>query len=956
MVLDKLLRMGEGRRLKKIWQRVAEVNALEDAAQACTDEELRARTEQYRQRIADGEELDALLPEAFATVREAAQRTLGQRHFDVQVLGAIALHEADIAEMKTGEGKTLASTMPVYLNALTGRGVHVVTVNPYLASRDAEWMGRIYRFLGLDVGLVYSRQPRREKRAAYAADVTYGTNNEFGFDYLRDHMVVDPRDKTQRGHYYAIVDEVDSILIDEARTPLVISGAVEGATEWYGVFAKRVAPKVERDVHYEVDETKGTISVTEEGVARVEEILEVDNLYESVNTPLIHHLQNALKAKELYRRDDQYVVEDGEVHIIDEHTGRIMYGRRYSEGLHQAIEAKEGVAIKQENRTMASITLQNYYRQYDKLAGMTGTAKTEEAEFTHVYDMEVVPVPTHQPMIREDQPDLIYKTLEAKLDAVIDDVGERHRRGQPVLLGTVAVDKSEVLSQRLTDAGIPHEVLNAKNHFREAEIIAQAGRLGAVTVATNMAGRGVDIMLGGNPEAQADELARKRLAGEGVDPDEDPEAYTEAFRAALEETQQSCKVEGDQVREAGGVYVCGTERHESRRIDDQLRGRSGRQGDPGASRFYLSLEDDLLRLFNASAVESIMERFNLPEDQPIEAKMVTKAVQRAQTQVESRNFERRKQVLKYDNVLNDQRQVIYQQRNTVLEGPDEEVGEIAEDFIEDAIRGHIDTYAPEGVLPEEWDLDELFTVLGRVYPVTVALEDLGPVRDLSREQLAETLLADAFDRYSAREEELGADVLRKVERRVILSVVDRNWRDHLYEMDHLRDGIGLRAVGQRDPLIEYQKEAFAAFNSMMSRIKEESTGYFFFLPVRVEQEEDEHGRTRRRALIGGRSTGDQQDAEPAERNLDYTSAESAGTGAAGGGSGVAASTGVTTAPRPVGVGGAPPSPRSLARATGQDPSSRGRASGQQTVRHDRKVGRNEPCPCGSGKKYKNCHG
>jgi preprotein translocase subunit SecA len=829
MVLQKLLRMGEGRQLRQLQALVQQVNAREDEVAALDDEGLRARTAELRARVADGETVDDLLPDAFATVREAAQRVLGQRPYDVQVLGGAALHLGNIAEMRTGEGKTLTSTMPVYLNALAGKGVHVVTVNPYLASRDAEWMGRVYRFLGLEVGLVYSQQPKADKRAAYAADVTYGTNNEFGFDFLRDHMVLTKPDKVQRGHHFAIVDEVDSILIDEARTPLIISGPADQATEWYTVFAKRVVPRLEVDVHYEVDEAKRTVAVTEEGVTRVEQLLGVENLYESVNTPLVHHLQNAIRAKELYRRDDEYIVDNGEVHIVDEFTGRILHGRRYSEGLHQAIEAKEGVRIKEENQTLATITLQNYFRQYDKLCGMTGTAKTEESEFAHIYDIGVVQVPTHRPAVREDRADLIYKTEQAKLDAIVEDVVERHGRGQPMLIGTVSVEKSERLSGLLTRRGIDHEVLNAKNHFREAEIVAQAGRIGAVTVATNMAGRGVDIMLGGNPEALADADARRQ-----VDPNEDPEGFQGRYLEALERTKAETRAEGDKVRELGGLYVLGTERHESRRIDNQLRGRSGRQGDPGESRFYLSLEDDLMRLFNATAVESIMNRLKLPEDLPIEAKMVSKAVQRAQGQVEARNFEIRKNVLKYDDVMNEQRRVIYAQRSTVLEGPDDKVAEIAEDFVEDAVKGLVAIHAPDGVYPEEWTLDELWTALEQIYDVGVDRATVD-TEDITHARLEELLLDDAMARYEERERDLGPDVLRLVERRVILSVVDRVWREHLYEMDHLRDGIGLRAVGQRDPLVEYQREAYDAFAGMMARIKEEASGYFFRLPVQRQE-------------------------------------------------------------------------------------------------------------------------
>jgi preprotein translocase subunit SecA len=955
VVLQKILRAGEGRRIKQLEKVVAQVNAQEDSVKDLSDEQLSARTAEFRERLDAGETLDDLLPEAFATVREAARRVLHQRAYDVQVLGGVALHQGDIAEMKTGEGKTLTSTMPVYLNALNGKGVHVVTVNPYLASRDADWMGRIYRFLGLEVGLVYSQQPKTDKRVAYAADITYGTNNEFGFDFLRDHMVLSAEEKVQRGHVYAIVDEVDSILIDEARTPLIISGPADQATEWYTVFAKRVAPRLTRDEHYEVDEGKRTVAVTEEGVTKVEQLLGVENLYESVNTPLIHHLQNAIRAKELYRRDDEYIVEDGEVHIVDEHTGRTLYGRRYSEGLHQAIEAKEGVRVKEENQTLATITLQNYYRQYDKLAGMTGTAKTEEGEFAHIYSIGVVQVPTNRPLQRIDQADQIYKTEEAKLDAALKDLAERHERGQPALVGTVSVEKSEKLSSMLSKRGIRHEVLNAKNHFKEAEIVAQAGRVGAVTVATNMAGRGVDIMLGGNPEALAANEAKRVMASRDLTPESEgyEQAYNEAFAAALERFEGECKEEGDRIRELGGLYVLATERHESRRIDNQLRGRSGRQGDPGESRFYLSLEDDLMRLFNASAVESIMTRLKLPDDMPIEAKMVSKAVARAQAQVESRNFEIRKNVLKYDDVMNKQREVIYAQRSVVLEGTDEQVEQFAEGFVESAIATLVQTYAPEGVFGEEWNLDELWDSLQAMFPVSLKLEDVqAQAEDLKHEQLVEMVTEDAFARYEEREAELGAEVMRRVERRVMLSVVDRVWREHLYEMDHLRDGIGLRSVGQRDPLVEYQREAYDAFKGMMDRIQEEATGYFFNLPVQVQQQaqddqakDDQAKDKRSRAEISRPKLRDTQGQAP--QRLSYTSSTTAGTTATKPSSSYTVGAGSSSS----GNGGGPsgPSPQAQAQAAAQ-------AQTQGTVVRDDKVGRNEPCPCGSGQKYKKCHG
>ena len=937
VVLQKMLRLGEGRRLKQLWRQVEEVNALEERVAALSDAELRARTDEFKQRLADGETVDDLLLETFATVREAAKRVLGQRPYDVQLLGGMVLHAGDIAEMRTGEGKTLTSTMPIYLNALQGKGVHVVTVNPYLAARDAEWMGRVYGFLGLTTGLVYPQQSKAEKHVAYNADVTYGTNNEFGFDFLRDHMVLSADQKVQRGHHYVIVDEVDSILVDEARTPLIISGPADQATEWYTVFARRVMPRLQRDVHYEIDEAKRTVAVTEDGVLKVEELLGVENLYESVNTPLIHHLQNAIRAKELYRRDTEYMVSDeGEVNIVDEFTGRILAGRRYSEGLHQAIEAKEGVRIKEENQTLATITLQNYFRSYEKLAGMTGTAKTEESEFAHIYDIGVVEVPTNRPVVRNDRGDQIYKTEKAKFEALVADIADRHAKGQPVLVGTVSIDKSEKLSGMLLRRGIPHEVLNAKNHFKEADIVAQAGRIGAVTVATNMAGRGVDIMLGGNPESLADAEARKQ-----VDREDDPEAFQKIYTEALERYAKETKAEGDRVRELGGLYVLGTERHESRRIDNQLRGRSGRQGDAGESLFYLSLEDDLMRLFNASAVESIMTRLKLPEDIPLEHKMVSRAVARAQTQVESRNFEIRKNVLKYDDVMNEQRKVVYRQRTKVLEGTDEEVSETAEDFITDAITDLVATYAPEGVYPEEWNLEDLWAALERIYPVQVDRDAIDLEKATSKE-LTELLLDDGMARYEEREADLGPEMMRQVERRVILSVADRAWREHLYEMDHLRDGIGLRAVGQRDPLVEYQREAYDSFVGMMARIKEEAAGYFFNLPVEKPQERRE-AEAEGEKQPAAASSGNGEVARP--RLLDGPRAADP------------TRLSYSSATQPQGAPTRKVGKSSYSVGSAQAAATTAAASQQTgTVVKEDKVGRNEPCPCGSGLKYKKCHG
>jgi preprotein translocase subunit SecA len=840
-VLDKVLRAGEGRKAKKVSKVVDEVSALGPAMEALSDEELRGKTDEFKRRLADGETVDDLTVEAFAVVREAAWRTLHQRPYDVQVFGGLSLHGGNIAEMKTGEGKTLTSTMPVYLNALTERGVHIVTTNEYLAKRDAEWMGRVHRFLGLEVGVVHSGQTKDDKRRAYAADITYGTNNEFGFDYLRDNMAWTKETQVQRGHHFALVDEVDSILVDEARTPLIISGPAEQSADLYQVFARRIAPNLTRGEEgerpgeatgdYVVDEAKRTVAVTEEGVAKVEKLLGIDNMYESVNTPLIHHLQNALKARELFKRDREYIVVDGEVRIVDENTGRVLEGRRYSEGLHQSIEAKEGVKIKDENQTLATITLQNYYRTYDKLAGMTGTAKTEEVEFLEIYDLGVITVPTNRDLIRLDQADLIFKSETAKFEAVAAEIEERHAKGQPILIGTTSVEKSETVSKLLTVRGVTHEVLNAKNHAREAHIVAQAGRKGAVVVSTNMAGRGTDIMLGGNPEAMAEDEVAK-LPEDATDEERDT-----VRRDALTRFEAECRAEGDEVKQLGGLYVIGTERHDSRRIDNQLRGRSGRQGDPGESRFFLSLDDDLMRLFNASAVERIMTRLKIPEDVPIEHKWVTKAVANAQGQVESLNFDRRKNVLKYDDVMNEQRKVVYGQRQKLLEGDYEAVEQLAQKYVEDAVEELVDEHCPEGVYPEDWDLDGLATRLEAIYDTTFDFAGLD-LEATDRATLVERLVGDAFEAYDRREEDVGgSEVMREIERRVILSVVDRKWREHLYEMDALRDGIGLRAVGQRDPLTEYQREAFASFSDMMAGLKEEATTYFFRLPVKREGEE-----------------------------------------------------------------------------------------------------------------------
>ena len=743
-VLDKLGNIGEGRKLKNLESIAQLVNTFEPEVEDLSDEELRAKTAELKQRAGNGESLDDLLPEAFASVREAARRTIGQRHFDVQLMGGGALHQGNIAEMKTGEGKTLVSTLPGYLNALAGKGVHIVTVNDYLAKRDSEWMGGIYRFLGLDVGLIQATMSPAQRRPAYGADITYGTNNEFGFDYLRDNMAMRFEDCVQRGYNYAIVDEVDSILIDEARTPLIISGMVRDSAKWYVTFA-RVAPRLKRDEDYEVEEAKYQIAITEQGVAKVEEILGVENLYDHANTTLVHHLQNSLRAKELYKRDVAYVVQSGEVKIVDEFTGRVLEGRRYSEGLHQAIEAKEGVKIKEENQTLATVTIQNYFKMYDKLAGMTGTAKTQLTEFEETYKISVVEIPTNRPNVRRDEQDLIYKGEDAKWDAVVEDLKERNEAGQPILVGTVSIEKSELLSGLMNRRGIPHNVLNAKNHEKEALIVAQAGRKGAVTVATNMAGRGVDILLGGNPEY----LARQEMAARDWDNDryllfemdeEERAAYEAEYEPIFAKFKAQTDAEHDEVVELGGLFVLGTERHESRRIDNQLRGRSGRQGDPGESRFYLSLGDDLMRMFASDRVASIMQRLKWPDDEPIEAKMVSKAVENAQKQIEELNYERRKNVLKYDEVMNGQREAIYGERRKILEGQDlreESVG-----FVEDLVADVVEAQCPPDVFPEEWDLDGLFTALLEIYPVQVAREQAQEAA--STEELVDLFVEDAL--------------------------------------------------------------------------------------------------------------------------------------------------------------------------------------------------------------------
>ncbi|MBM7770028.1 preprotein translocase subunit SecA [Actinokineospora baliensis] len=838
MVLSRILRAGEGKTLKRLRNIAAHINSLEDEVVALSDDELRDKTAEFQERYRGGESLDELLPEAFAVAREGAKRVLGQRHFDVQLMGGAALHLGQVAEMRTGEGKTLTGVLAAYLNALAGDGVHVITTNDYLAKRDADWMGRIHRFLGLTVGVILSDMTPAERREAYNCDITHGTNNEFGFDYLRDNMAWSLDDMVQRGHHFAIVDEVDSILIDEARTPLIISGPADQSSRWYQEFA-RLSPMLRRDTHYEVDERKRTVGVTEKGVALVEDQLGIENLYEAANTPLVGYLNNALKAKELYKRDKDYIVRDGEVLIVDEFTGRVLAGRRYNEGMHQAIEAKEGVEIKAENQTLATVTLQNYFRLYTKLSGMTGTAETEAAEFHTTYKLGVVPIPTNRDMIRKDQADLIYKTEEAKFLAVAEDIAERHEKGQPVLVGTTSVERSEYLSKLLLKAGVPHSVLNAKHHEKEAAIIAGAGHKGAVTVATNMAGRGTDIVLGGNPEHIAEEALRDR----GLDPIETPEEWRAALPAALEKAQQEVKAEKIEVQKAGGLYVLGTERHESRRIDNQLRGRSGRQGDPGESRFYLSLGDELMRRFNAGMVERVMTAMNVPEDQPIEAKIVTRAIRSAQTQVEQQNFEIRKNVLKYDEVMNKQRKVIYAERLRVLQG--EDLREQIERMLSDVVDAYVTGATADGY-SEDWDHAKLWTALKQLYPIGVDWEDLidraeADGKDMDHEFLLNAITDDAVRAYGEREAEIdgkvGEGAMREVERRVMLSVLDRKWREHLYEMDYLKEGIGLRAMAQRDPLIEYQKEGFEMFSAMLDALKEESVGFIFNVPVEPAEPE-----------------------------------------------------------------------------------------------------------------------
>ncbi|QQC59306.1 preprotein translocase subunit SecA [Rothia kristinae] len=824
--LEKILRTGDKRLLKKLRVYAEAINSLEEDFKAYTDAELRAETDAFKARLEDGEQLDRLLPEAFAAVREASARTLGQRHYDVQLMGGAALHLGNIAEMKTGEGKTLVATLPAYLNALTGKGVHVVTVNDYLAEYQANLMGRVYRFLGMEPGVILSQQTPEQRRKQYAADITYGTNNEFGFDYLRDNMAWSVDERVQRGHHFAIVDEVDSILIDEARTPLIISGPAAGeANRWYGEFA-RVARDLVRDRDYEVDEKKKTVGVLEPGIEKVEDHLGIDNLYESENTPLIGFLNNAIKAKELFANNKDYVVLKGEVLIVDEHTGRILPGRRYNEGVHQSIEAKEKVEVKAENQTMATVTLQNYFRLYDKLSGMTGTAETEAAEFVNTYDLGIAVIDPNKPLQRIDQPDLVYKNEVAKFAAVVKDIAKRHEKGQPVLVGTTSVEKSEYLSKLLAKQGVRHEVLNAKNHAREAAIVAQAGRKGAVTVATNMAGRGTDIMLGGNAEFDAVE----KMTELGLDPAEKPEEYEAKWPEVLAACEEATKKEHEEVKELGGLYVLGTERHESRRIDNQLRGRSGRQGDPGESRFYLSLSDDLMRLFNGAAAARLMA--GAPDDTALEHRIVSRVIASAQNQVEARNAEQRKNILKYDDVLNRQREAMYADRARILE--DDDIAENIQKFVTEVLTSAIEDKTSQGHA-EDWDLEQLWELLAGIYPISITVADLeeaaGGRGKITQQMIIDEVLSDARVIYEQREEQVGSEAMRTIERRVVLSVIGRHWPEHLYEMDYLKEGIGLRAMAQRDPLVEYQREGYAMFQEMMGAIREETVAYLFKLDL-----------------------------------------------------------------------------------------------------------------------------
>ena len=907
--IKKILRSGEGKKLKLLQDLVPDINELEQDFQKLSDEDLRAKTSEFKSRVTQGEGVNSLIIEAFAVVREASKRVLGQRHYDVQLIGGAALHFGWVAEMKTGEGKTLTSTLPIYLNALSGKGVHVVTVNDYLATRDAEWMGQIYKWLGLEVGLVVpGSRDTQHKRRQYNADITYGTNNELGFDYLRDNMTMSLENKVQRGHNYCIVDEIDSILIDEARTPLIISGKLADAAKTYYQFAS-IVQRLRRDEHYEVDEEKRTVAPTESGVTAVEKALNIENLYEGVSANLVHQFQVALKAKELFHKDKEYIIANGEVKIVDEFTGRVLDGRRWSDGLHQAVEAKEGVSIKEENQTLATITLQNYFRLYDKLAGMTGTAETEAAEFYNTYGLHVVPIPTNLPIVRKDQVDFIYRSEMGKYNALVEDIIERNEKGQPILVGTISVEKSELVSDLLDKRGIHHNVLNAKLHAKEADVVAQAGRIGSVTVATNMAGRGVDIILGGNPEA----LAERDLRSEGLE--QSDEKGVARYNELLSNYQSICSDEGKRVKDVGGLYVLGTERHDSRRIDNQLRGRSGRQGDPGESRFYLSLEDELMRLFATGAMDFVMKKA-LPDDAPLGDKFVSKAIERAQNTVEQRNAETRKNVLKYDEVMNEQRKVIYARRNEILSGED-----LREDTINNfaaVIDDALDTYCVTEH-KEDWDLEGLATALQALWPQKVESSDLEKHQDAN--ELYEAVMGNAIQFYESREQELTPDVMRQVEGQIMLRILDQRWRDHLYSMDYLKEGIHLRAMGQKNPLTEWQREGFEMFETMMDSVSEDFVKYVSHIEISDNPKTDNE-----------KNTLDQS------QNVQYSGTDEIASGAlAAISSNKAAEAVMDNAPTVV---------------------EENKSVKQKTVVKSEfeKTGRNDPCPCGSGKKFKQCCG
>ncbi len=884
LILKKIVGSKNERELKRIRPWVEQINELEPKVLSLSDDQLRSATGAFKERIDRGEALDEILPEAFAVVREAARRTLGERHYDVQLIGGIVLHEGKIAEMATGEGKTLVATLPAYLNSLTGKGVHIVTVNDYLAKRDSEWMGTIYRFLGLTVGVIVHELNDQERKRAYGCDITYGTNNEFGFDYLRDNMKFDIQDYVQRDLNYAIVDEVDSILIDEARTPLIISGPTEESTDKYYKI-NRIIPNLKRGKDYQVEEKSHTAFLTEEGVAQVERLLRIENLYDPRHIETLHHVNQALKAHTLFRKDVDYVVKDGQVVIVDEFTGRLMPGRRWSDGLHQAVEAKENVRIENENQTLATITFQNYFRMYKKLAGMTGTADTEAAEFRKIYNLDVVVIPTNMPLIRINYPDVIYKTEEEKFRAVVREIEELHKMGRPVLVGTISIEKSERLSFLLKKRGIPHNVLNAKHHEREAEIIAQAGRVGAVTISTNMAGRGTDILLGGNPKFLA-----RTMVGEREDPEEMKKAYEEAYRKALSIVQK----EKEKVIQLGGLHVLGTERHEARRIDNQLRGRSGRQGDPGSSRFYLSLEDDLMRIFGSERISKIMDRLGIEEDQPIEHNLVTRAIENAQKKVEAHNFEIRKHLLEYDTVMNQQREVIYTQRREVLAG--EDLKESVIEMVEEQVESIVDLFVEEKAHPEDWDLKGLQDALYRQFSFRWTPPPEGG-DGIDRERLKERILQKAKEVYQKKEEEFGAATLRYLEKVIMLQAVDHHWKDHLLAIDQLKEGIGLRGYGQKDPRIEYQREAYQMFLEMLDRIKRDTIEKLFAIQIAKDQEIKEMKTARRQNFVMSRG------------------------------------------------------PMALAAQRGGETED---GKGVTIRREGRKVGRNDPCPCGSGKKYKRC--